>query len=324
MKEEIKTYSQALRKTNKILKQKCYHSSEATLMKQDVESSYECFAHFIEENVFMNWGLWNKKIYKEYMALNVDISTLSPYQDIYSPLLLYNLIRPLVKMEFFDKRLLEVGCGNGLGLRLGSELLKTQYALGVDLITPLIRRAKSNFYKNEKVNYLQSDAESLALKDESFDVITNLESSHLYPRIELFFAEVERVLAPGGFFCYADIYFKNKQQSDILEAYIKTSKHLKIIKKKNITRMVQASIYKRLIVDEAGLCKRAQRIFGDDNNPMPLTELLALAGSKGATFLPWWKIRFKNPTLRYLAKYSRKETAWGKKYYFYYLIQKVG
>jgi ubiquinone/menaquinone biosynthesis C-methylase UbiE len=320
MKEEIKTFSQALRKINRILKQKCYHPSEAILMKQDVKSSYECFANFIEEHVFMNWGMWNKKIFREYRALNFDISILSQYQDIYSPLLLYYLIRPLVKMEFFNKRLLEVGCGYGIGLRLGSQLLKTQYALGVDLVTPLIRHA--NFYKNEKVNYLQSDAESLALKDESFDVVMNLESSHLYPRIELFFAEVERILAPGGFFCYADIYFKNKQQSERLEAYIKTSKHLKIIKKKNITRMVQASIYKRLIVDEVGLCQRAQRIFGDDN-PMPLTELLALAGGKGATFLPWWKIRFKHPTLRYLAKYARKETAWGKKYYFYYLIQKV-
>ena len=86
--------------------------------------------------------------------------------------------------------------------------------------------------------------------------------------------------------------------------------------------MVQASIYQRLIVNEVELCKRAERIFGDDNT-MLLTELPALAGSKGATFLPWWKIRFKNPALHYLAKYARQETVWGKKYYFYYLIQKV-
>ena len=51
--------------------------------------------------------------------------------------------------------------------------------------------------------------------------------------------------------------------------------------------------------------------------------MLHLAYAMGLIFLPWWKIHFKQPELRYIAKAARKEKFWGKKYYFYYLIQKV-
>ena len=35
-------------------------------------------------------------------------------------------------------------------------------------------------------------------------MVTNIESSHSYPHLDRFFAEVRRVLRPGGVFCYTD------------------------------------------------------------------------------------------------------------------------
>ncbi len=39
----------------------------------------------------------------------------------------------------------------------------------------------------------------------SFDAVTNMESSHTYPDLRAFFAEVRRVLVPGGRFLYTDL-----------------------------------------------------------------------------------------------------------------------
>jgi SAM-dependent methyltransferase len=45
----------------------------------------------------------------------------------------------------------------------------------------------------------------LPFGDASFDVVTNIESSHSYPNINTFYAEVFRVLTPGGYFLYTDV-----------------------------------------------------------------------------------------------------------------------
>ena len=318
MSENIQSYSEAARRLGVVLKQECFNSSEEQMVKSCIQESYDTWGNMIYDKAFLNWGLLDKKIQVEYQALNFNFSTLCKFQDINSQLLLYTLIRPLVKAHVFDKRLLDIGCGNGIGLKLGSNLLKAKYALGIDLVNKLVINATTNFSETDKVNYIQSDAENLALASESFDIITNLESSHLYPKIEHFFSEVERVLAPGGFFCYADIHLENKQQAERLEAFLKTRKNLKIVQKYDLTKMVQASIYQRLITNEDSFYKTALALFGDNFR----AEVPSLAGAMGLSFLPWWKRWFKHPDLKYVAKNARKDKYWGKKYFFYYLIQK--
>ena len=322
MNEDIKSYSQAAKQLGSAVKQTCLNAAEVKLVKHHVQDSYNSWAHMVYDKAFLNWGLWDKKIYNEYVRLDFNFSTICNIQDIYSQILIYSLIRPLIKIQFFNKRLLDVGCGNGIGLRVGSELLETKYALGIDLVNKLVSNASRNFYKENEVNYIQSDAENLPLENESFDIVTNLESSHLYPQIEHFFSEVERVLSPGGFFCYADIHVKTKQQTEKLEAFIKTRHNLKIIEKIDITKMAQASIYQRIIANEDVFYKNANAFFGHDREKL-INELPTLAGAMGLSFLPWWKIWFQNPELYTLAKNARNDKYWGKKYYYYYLIQKL-
>lgn len=319
----IKTYGQALKQIRSLMRRVTLHPSEVKLIKNQIQESYNSFAHIIFDKSFLNWGLWNKQVYNEYAALNFDFSKICTIQDIYSPLLVFYLIRPLVQMQFFDKKLLEIGCGNGIGLRVSSELLKTKYALGVDLTKELVNHAHHNFYKENKINYIQSDAEYLPFANNSFDIITNLESSHLYPQIELFFSEVERVLSPNGFFCYSDLNINGKLQAKKLEEYLKSSKTLKVIQKVDITRMVQSAIYHRLIINEKKILPYISSMLDDDENGMG-SELSDFVSSMGLAFLPWWVFLFKKSALGHIAKKERKKTLiYGKKLYFYYLIQKV-
>jgi hypothetical protein len=86
-----------------------------------------------------------------------------------------------------------------------------------------------------------------------------------------------------------------------------------------IISMVQASIYQRLIIKESIISAYAAQMLGNKLKE----ELPALIYLCGLAFLPWWKIRLKNPELRELVKLARKISFWSNKNYFYYLIQKI-
>src|SRR5262249_12737292 len=57
-----------------------------------------------------------------------------------------------------------------------------------------------------RARFLQGDAEDLPFDDGALDVVTNLESSHSYPHIQRFYAEVFRVLTPSGYLLYTDVF----------------------------------------------------------------------------------------------------------------------
>ena len=51
-------------------------------------------------------------------------------------------------------------------------------------------------------SFVEGDA--LPVADGSIDVAINVESSHCYPSMPAFLAEVRRILRPGGFFAFCD------------------------------------------------------------------------------------------------------------------------
>ena len=304
-----------------VLKDKSEFLIEKKKVKSLVMSSYNNIGHIIHEKAFMNWGLWDKKLSKEYNLIEINFSGLSKNRDNYSQLLNYYIVRPLVFLNYTNKVLLDIGCGNGVGLRMNSQLLKTRYALGIDITNKVVLNAKNQFKKKNEIEYIQADAENLPIKSNSIDIITNLESSHLYPSFNLFLTEVERVLVRGGFFCYADFLVDNIPQSKIIEQYVKSSGHFRIILKKNISSKVRSSIFNRLIVNENIFCKRAKNVLFNKKTNFT-EEFISYTLAGGALFLPRWKRWFKNPILKNFFKTLPNVRNKNNKY-FYYLIQKV-
>ena len=66
------------------------------------------------------------------------------------------------------------------------------------------RNACRRMHVQSGLSFLQSDAESIDFGGECFDVVINVEASHLYGHVEKFFAEVYRILRPGGFLLLSD------------------------------------------------------------------------------------------------------------------------
>lgn len=102
-----------------------------------------------------------------------------------------------------DKDVLEVGSGRGGGAVFLHQALGAKSVTGVDLTPTSVSWCKQH-WSEPGVQFAVGDAESLTFADGSFDAVVNVESSHNYPHVESFFAEVCRVLRPGGVLLFAD------------------------------------------------------------------------------------------------------------------------
>jgi acyl transferase domain-containing protein/SAM-dependent methyltransferase len=100
-----------------------------------------------------------------------------------------------------DRSVLDVGCGRGGTVALMVESFGAK-ATGVDLSPDAIAFCRKT---HAEARFEVGDAEHLPFEDRTFEVVTNIESSHTYPNLRAFFAEVSRVLSPGGLFLYTDL-----------------------------------------------------------------------------------------------------------------------
>lgn len=101
-----------------------------------------------------------------------------------------------------DRKVLDVGCGRGGTVALLSDTFAA-HATGVDLSPEAIAFCRSTHGNGTRFEV--GDAEHLPFEDGSFEVVTNMESSHTYPNLRAFYTEVRRVLAKGGVFLYTDL-----------------------------------------------------------------------------------------------------------------------
>jgi SAM-dependent methyltransferase len=121
---------------------------------------------------------------------------------------------------------LEVSCGRGGGASFLTRTLGPKRYVGLDLSEENIRMARE---RDDGPTFMLGNAEALPFEDGEFDVAINVEASHLYPNRGQFFAEVFRVLRPGGFFCYTDGCWANDDCSaDLLDAGFELRERIEI------------------------------------------------------------------------------------------------
>jgi len=98
---------------------------------------------------------------------------------------------------------LEVSCGRGGGASFVARTYRPSRLVGVDLSSENVRLA-SNRAREPGLEFRVGRAERLEFGDASFDVVLNIEASHLYDDRTRFFDEAFRVLRPSGHFLYTD------------------------------------------------------------------------------------------------------------------------
>ena len=106
-------------------------------------------------------------------------------------------------IDLRGRRVLDVGSGRGGTVALLAERFDAEVT-GVDLSPEAVGFCRRT-HRHPKVRFEVGDAEHLPLEDQDFDTVTNIESSHTYPNLRSFFAEVRRVLKVEGTFLYTDL-----------------------------------------------------------------------------------------------------------------------
>ncbi|GMT11213.1 hypothetical protein PFISCL1PPCAC_2510 [Pristionchus fissidentatus] len=102
--------------------------------------------------------------------------------------------------SLIDLRLLEVGCGQGGGIEwIRKSHPEISTVLGMDRVAI-------------KESIITGDAHHLPFESSSFDIVVNVESSHLYQDPQQFFHECFRALSSGGHLCWADLRFDNQEK----------------------------------------------------------------------------------------------------------------
>ncbi len=144
--------------------------------------------------IFMNYG---------YQDENDTLLSLDKQDEPFRYYIqLYNHV--VKDIDLHDKKLLEIGCGRGGG---GAFLLRYKHPksyTGIDLSETAIARCKQQF-KFNNAKWLQGLADALPVADNSIDVAVNVESSHCYPSMPGFLAEVNRILKPDGYMAFCDL-----------------------------------------------------------------------------------------------------------------------
>jgi SAM-dependent methyltransferase len=106
------------------------------------------------------------------------------------------------------RTVLDLGCGAGLDAFVArNEVGPTGRVIGVDMTAEMIAKARDNAAKLglDNVEFRLGEIEHLPVRSGTVDVVISNCVLNLVPDKQRAFAEVHRVLRPGGHFCISDI-----------------------------------------------------------------------------------------------------------------------
>ena len=118
-------------------------------------------------------------------------------------------------------RVLDLGSGAGNDVFVARRIVgESGSVTGMDFTDEMLEKARGN---NEKmaysnVEFVKGDIEDIPLPENSYDVVISNCVLNLVPDKQKAFAEIMRVLKPGGHFCVSDIVLKGELPDDMREA----------------------------------------------------------------------------------------------------------
>jgi len=112
---------------------------------------------------------------------------------------------------------LDLGCGAGTDLLIAAQMTGTSgKAIGIDMTASMLDRARASARAMglTNVELHESLIESPPLADESVDILISNGVIDLVPDKDAVFAEIDRILRPGGRLQLADVFSRHEVSED--------------------------------------------------------------------------------------------------------------
>lgn len=145
-----------------------------------------------------------------------------------------------------DDVILDIGCGGGINVNRMAQKAKKVYGVDYSLESVnLSREVIKDLIDEGIVEIHEGNVESLPYGDNSFDIVTAFETVYFWPDIEKSFAEVKRVLKPGGTFL---IGMESNGSDNLSMRFFERFIDMTVYNDKEITNFLKNNDYKDITV----------------------------------------------------------------------------
>ena len=183
---------------------------DVELLKSEIKKTYASVSEEPEKDfIFPTGRAWAEDLgYPDELA-NVPESAVESFAGVANPWTLGRLAE--------GERALDLGSGVGTDSLIAAQMVGDQGSVtGIDMTTEMLEKARAAATElgATNVKFVESEAEQLPFPDGSFDVVISNGVIDLIPDKDAVFAELYRVLTPGGRIQIADVTIQNPVSAD--------------------------------------------------------------------------------------------------------------
>ena len=178
---------------------------DVDLLKSEIKETYSSVSEEPGKDfIFPTGRAWAEDLgYPDELA-NVPESAVESFAGVANPWTMGRLAA--------GERVLDLGSGAGTDSLVAAQMVGADgHVTGIDMTAPMLAKARAAATEMgvANVEFVDGEAERLPFADASFDVVISNGVIDLVPDKDAVFAELHRVLAPGGRMQIADVTIQN-------------------------------------------------------------------------------------------------------------------
>ena len=178
---------------------------DVELLKSEIQKTYASVSERPEEDfIFPTGRAWAEDLDYPAELANVPESAVESFAGVANPW-------QLGRLEA-GERVLDLGSGAGTDSLIAAQMVGDGGSVtGIDMTPAMLAKARVAAAEMglSHVEFVEGEAERLPFADESFDVVVSNGVIDLIPDKDAVFAELNRVLVPGGRIQIADVTIQN-------------------------------------------------------------------------------------------------------------------
>jgi arsenite methyltransferase len=179
---------------------------DVQLLKSEIKKTYACVSQQPEQDfIFPTGRAWAADLgYPAELLARVPEGSCESFAGVANPFTLGSIET--------GEHVLDLGSGAGTDSLVAAQMVGPEgRVVGIDMTLEMLEKARASAAQlgMANVEFVEGEVERLPFPDESFDVVISNGVIDLIPDKDAVFAEIYRVLRPGGRIQIADVTIQN-------------------------------------------------------------------------------------------------------------------